>query len=101
MDPHTAVAYGVYKKYVEETNDNTYSVILSTASPFKFNQTICKALNIECDLDEFKNILNISKLTGVSVDERILKLKETQLDRTIWDLNNTYSNLKEIVGALE
>ena len=31
----------------------------------------------------------------------ILKLKETQLDRTIWDLNNTYSNLKEIVGALE
>lgn len=100
MDPHTAVAYGVYENYKNETNDDHVCVILSTANPYKFNDTICKALNIESNSDEFVNIDNICSVTGYEIDPRIKALKETKVDRAIWDLENTYTNLKEVVGGL-
>ena len=44
LDPHTAVGKCVYEKYRKRTNDETYTVILSTASPYKFPETIEKAV---------------------------------------------------------
>lgn len=44
MDTHTAVAMDVYDKYVIYTGDLTPTVIVSTASPFKFNNSVSKAL---------------------------------------------------------
>ncbi|NLE26345.1 MAG: threonine synthase [Clostridiaceae bacterium] len=44
LDTHTAVAVDVYDKYVITTGDLTPSVVVSTASPFKFNNSVCKAL---------------------------------------------------------
>ena len=43
-DTHSAVALSVYKKYVKESGDGTKTVIASTASPFKFNQSVLIAL---------------------------------------------------------
>ena len=40
MDTHTSVAASVYKKYKAETNDDTVTVIASTASPFKFTRSV-------------------------------------------------------------
>jgi len=40
LDPHTAVGQAVYKKYKARTNDKTPTLILSTASPYKFPETI-------------------------------------------------------------
>ncbi len=101
MDPHTAVAYGVYEMYKEETKDDTHTVILSTASPYKFSDTICKALDLEINSDEFVNIEKINEKTGFEVDSRILELRDTKVDREIWDLNVTYANLKNVVGGLD
>jgi threonine synthase len=44
LDPHTAVGKCVYEKYSKRTNDETYTIILSTASPYKFPETIEKAV---------------------------------------------------------
>ncbi len=44
IDPHTAVACGVLRKYREETGDGTPSVVVSTASPFKFCGSVLEAL---------------------------------------------------------
>ncbi|PQQ68064.1 threonine synthase [Acetivibrio saccincola] len=44
VDPHTAVAIDVYDKYVISTGDITKTVIASTASPFKFNESVAKAI---------------------------------------------------------
>jgi len=103
MDPHTAVAYGCYEKYKEETGDDTFTVILSTANPYKFSDTICKALNITPAEDEFDNINTISKMTGVLADPRILALNSIKSDylREVWDLDATYDNLKKVVGELD
>ena len=44
LDPHTAVGKCVYEKYIKRTGDKTYTVFLSTASPYKFPETIEKAI---------------------------------------------------------
>lgn len=44
VDTHTAVAIDVYDKYVISTGDMTKTVIASTASPFKFNESVVKAI---------------------------------------------------------
>lgn len=38
LDTHTAVGKAVYEKYKKDTQDNTKTVIASTASPFKFTK---------------------------------------------------------------
>lgn len=56
IDTHTAVAVDVYDKYVISTGDMTKTVIVSTASPFKFNQSVAQAVLGEkkiAGMDEF------------------------------------------------
>ncbi|MBE7048821.1 MAG: threonine synthase [Ruminococcaceae bacterium] len=44
MDTHTAVAKCVYDQYKQETGDVTKTVIVSTASPFKFSDSVLTAI---------------------------------------------------------
>lgn len=54
MDTHTAVAYAVYDTYMKETGDSTPSVIISTASPYKFTSSVMTALDNKYeDTDDF------------------------------------------------
>ena len=46
MDTHTAVAYEVLEEYREKTGDQTLSVVLSTASPYKFCASVLDALGV-------------------------------------------------------
>lgn len=39
LDTHTAVAVTVYNNYVAETGDETPTVVVATASPYKFPRT--------------------------------------------------------------
>ncbi|KGP75347.1 threonine synthase [Desulfosporosinus sp. Tol-M] len=67
FDPHTAVAMTVYENYLAATNDQTFTVIASTASPFKFSSDVLKALEGEEQAslrDEWVALEDLSKLTG-------------------------------------
>ena len=44
IDTHTAVAHNVLKKYREKTGDMTKTVVVSTASPYKFCDQVLEAL---------------------------------------------------------
>ena len=44
LDTHTAVAYGVLEDYRASEGDNTLTVVVSTASPFKFADSVLDAL---------------------------------------------------------
>ena len=52
-DTHTAVAVGVYEQYLKETGDNTPAVIASTASPYKFPDSVLDAFDCEKPADPF------------------------------------------------
>ncbi len=68
IDTHTAVASGVYCKYVAETGDKTKTVIASTASPFKFAPSVMGAIDSKYKgMDDFALIDELSKLAGVPV----------------------------------
>ena len=44
MDTHTGVGRSVYTKYRQVTGDHTKTVLVSTASPFKFNASVAGAI---------------------------------------------------------
>ncbi len=81
IDTHTAVAIDVYNQYAKETNDITKTVIASTASPFKFNQSVLAALGKEnqiSGLDDFELLNLLSKVSGMEIPDSLERLKNSE-----------------------
>lgn len=70
VDTHTAVGIDVYDKYVISTGDMTKTIVVSTASPFKFNRSVVKAILGEESVegrDEFQLLDILEKESGNSI----------------------------------
>lgn len=74
MDPHTGVA-----KNIVDTLGLEKTVILSTASPYKFSSTVLEALGENLSDDEFENINILHEKTGVKIPSEIKKLKNKKI----------------------
>lgn len=74
MDPHTAVAAKVYENYRKETKDDSYTVILSTASPFKFTKSVYEALFEKTDLDDVSLITPLAEKTNLLEPADLLQM---------------------------
>jgi len=94
IDTHTAVSLGVYYKYKEDTKDNTKTLVVSTASPYKFAPALIDALGIKCDGDEIEAL---SKFTNTPIAKVILGYKDEK--KEFWakeDVNRLFEEvLKE------
>ncbi|MDG4477574.1 threonine synthase [Streptococcus suis] len=66
-DPHTAVASAVYKKYVQQTGDQTPTVIASTASPYKFPVVAVEAVTGQSGLTDFEALAKLHEISGVAL----------------------------------
>ena len=75
LDTHTACGYGVLKQYQKETNDQTKTVLLSTASPYKFPESVYQALFNE-GLDVYEAIEKLHKKTGVAVAKPLIGIQD-------------------------
>lgn len=78
MDTHTAVAWRALEKYRFLTSDETYTIILSTASPYKFADSVLEALadtKVSSD-DPFALLHKLHEDTGVEIPPRMLALQE-------------------------
>ncbi len=82
-DTHTAVGYFVYKDYLESTSDRIKTVIVSTASPFKFPGSVLKAISSDFseyeNLDEFEMLLKLSEITGLKIPKPLQGIGEKQI----------------------
>ena len=77
LDPHTAVAVSVFANYAVESSDETKTVIVSTASPYKFPTDVYYALTTTDMSDE--SVLACKKLesyTGVDIPEPLQNLSK-------------------------
>ncbi len=78
LDTHTAIGYGVYNRYKEETEDETVNIVLSTASPYKFPKSVYSAITKE-DKEEYDCIDALYEYTGVEIPYPLKGIK----DRTV------------------
>ena len=75
IDTHTAVAFHVLEQYRAETGDQTPSLVVSTASPFKFCDNVLGALGVT-ELAQGLGIIDqLSQVTGVPAPAPLEALK--------------------------
>lgn len=76
IDTHTAVASSVYKKYKKETGDQTKTVVVSTASPYKFTRSVMTAIDEGyANMEDFALVDELEKLSGVPVPNAIQEIR--------------------------
>lgn len=76
VDPHTAVAVKVLEDYRKETGDGRMAVLASTASPYKFADSVLPALEKGAKEEGFDAIQRLSAISGVAVPLPIAQLKD-------------------------
>lgn len=100
LDTHTAVAYSCYKKYLEDTKDTTKTVIVSTASPYKFSKDVLSSISsIDDNLDDFEIIDKLSGLSDTQIPGPIKTLKDLEIRHNITCEKNELKS--EIIKFLE
>lgn len=85
MDPHTAVASAVLRAYQRETGDTRRSVIVSTASPYKFGASVLGAVagQVACKgRDDFACCRELAEKTGTKEPEQIRVLPALPIRHT-------------------
>ncbi len=78
-DTHTAVAISVYDEYKKITNDNTKTLIASTASPYKFPKAVLKAISNSEIGDDFSSIKLLEKISGLKAPIQLVSLDEKEI----------------------
>ena len=84
IDTHTAVAASVMEQYRRETGDETVTVFVSTASPYKFCNHVLTAIGETPAGDGVELLDQLNRVTGVPVPRRLAALrgKARRFDRT-------------------
>lgn len=101
IDTHTAVAAGVYHKYEQETGDDeTKTVIASTASPFKFTRSVMNAIDSKYDsLSDFELVDELSKIGNVAVPQAIEEIRNAQvLHDTVCEVAEMPQVVRQFLG---
>lgn len=82
LDPHTAVAINAEREYksfaCDWNNDDNVSVVLSTASPYKFTQNVLKAIVGKFEKDAFKASEKLQVETATPIPKQIMELKNKE-----------------------
>ena len=100
IDTHTAVASCVYRKYKEQTKDETKTVIASTASPYKFTRSVMSAIDRQYDgLEDFALADKLSELSGVKIPEAIEGIRTAPvLHDTVCEKDGMADIVKKYLG---
>lgn len=102
LDTHTAVAVDVYDKYVISTGDMTKAIIASTASPFKFNESVAKAIFGEEAVrgkNEFELLEILSRNCNLPVPDGLKDLDKREIrHRSVCQRLEMKETVKAILG---
>lgn len=94
MDTHSAVAYSA----AEEIHLPGKTIVLSTASPFKFASSVCEALGLSVwGLSEFEILDLLSSQTGSEIPGPLSELEGKEV---VHNLTVQTSEIKETVTSL-
>lgn len=95
IDTHTAVAYKVYRDYVNETGDTTPTLIASTASAYKFAESVAHSIGLGDDENGFEYVRALYEKTHVRIPKGLKDLDKKEIrHRGVIDI-------EEMPGAVE
>ena len=100
-DTHTAVAAGVYHKYLKDTADkDTKTVIASTASPFKFTRSVMNAIDAKYDsMTDFELVDELSRIGNVEVPQAIEEIRNAEIrHKTVCEVDEMPKVVKEFLN---
>lgn len=92
LDTHTAVAYKALNDYIINTKDNKISIVLATASPYKFSKSVYESLFGSAGDDEFKLMEELRDKTNVNIPENLRNLQNKKI------IHKDICNVKEMDG---
>ncbi len=100
IDTHTAVAYSAYMKYRKQSNDSTKTVIVSTASPYKFAADVMKSIDPGYSQpDTFELIKQLSLVSGTDIPAGIRDLEtKPVLHKTVCEKSGMKREVERILG---
>lgn len=100
IDPHTAVAAAVYKKYQTETGDQTKTVIASTASPYKFTRSVMTAIDETYNSrEDFALVDELASLSNVKIPKAIEDIRTAPvLHNTVCEVEQMQSVVKKFLS---
>lgn len=98
LDTHTAVAVNVKDAYCDYSNDEKATVVLSTASPYKFTKDVLTAINGKAPEDAFKCAQKLFELSALPVPEQLVALKTK--DKRFTQVVERTDALKEIMDFI-
>lgn len=93
-DTHTAVALACANKYIKDSNDDTPTVVASTASPYKFAADVLKSLSGKKPDDDLEALTMLSTLTNTEITKPLRKLEERKVNF------NTVINTSEMLDKV-
>lgn len=80
IDPHTAVGFNVLEQYRKSTNDDTPTIVASTASPYKFSENVLSAIQPGSEIhDAFDSAEVLEKLSNLRIPKQINELKQLEI----------------------
>ncbi len=97
IDPHTAVARCVYEK----SKDDLFTVIVSTANPYKFTDAMLESLQMykpKSLLAKFNLLEEISKM---KIDKRMLKIIESKPNKITLKKEDALEFIKREIGDMD
>ena len=103
IDTHTAVAESVYHKYRKETGDTTKTVIVSTASPYKFARSVLSALRPEDELpkEDYEQALELSEISGTGIPGAVKELQNAPvLHKKVCETDKMQSVVEDILKII-
>ncbi|MDP4094106.1 MAG: threonine synthase, partial [Bacillota bacterium] len=103
VDTHTAVGIDVYDKYVISTGDITKTVAVSTASPFKFNESVSRAIFGQDAVNgksEFELLEDLSQKCGIAIPKGLKDLDKKEIrHKTVCNKSEMKDQVKKILIA--
>ncbi|MBQ8163513.1 MAG: threonine synthase [Clostridia bacterium] len=101
MDTHTAVAWDVYEKWLKESGNKDKSVVLSTASAYKFSASVLDAIGESYD-DEFDALTKLEAISKVKVPSALDGIKNKKaVHSNILNKEDMLSFVSEMIGKKE
>ena len=80
IDTHTAVASAVYEDYIADNKDDSKTVIVSTASPYKFTRAVLSSIDgIKHDEDDFVLVDKLNEISGVEIPKAVKEIRDAKV----------------------